>query len=56
VVRPLPRHGYIPAHTADPLHHQAVISRIRSTCQDAATKLDGDASRTAGDYDPAQPA
>ena len=35
-----------PAQAADLLHHQAVISWIRSTCQDAATKPHGDASRT----------
>jgi hypothetical protein len=56
MVHPLPRRGYAPAQAADPLHHQAVISRIRSTCQHAATKLNGDASRTVGDYDPGQPA
>jgi hypothetical protein len=36
------------------MHHQAVISRIRSTCQDAATQPHGDASRPAGDHDPDQ--
>jgi hypothetical protein len=55
-MRPLPHRSYAPAQAADPLHHQAVISRIRRTCQDAATKLHGDASRTACDYDPDQPA
>jgi hypothetical protein len=56
MAHPLPRRGYAPAQAEDPLHHQAVISRIRSTCQHAATKLHGDASRTVGDYDPRQPA
>ena len=46
VVRPLPQRSYAPARAAGPLRHQAVISRIRSTCQGAATTLHGDASRT----------
>jgi hypothetical protein len=39
---PVQRH----APAADPLRHRVVISRIRHTSQDAATKLNGDASYT----------
>jgi hypothetical protein len=46
-----PAHSYVPRDgpqrpAADPLHHQTVIARIRSTCQGAATKPHGDASYT----------
>src|SRR5206468_11518638 len=46
VVRPPPCRGYVPAPAADPLRHTVVISRIRHTSQDAATKLNGGASYT----------
>jgi hypothetical protein len=46
VVRPPPCRGYVPAPAADPLRHTVVISRIRHTSQDAATKLHDGASYT----------
>src|SRR4029077_12225739 len=53
VARPLPRRGDAAGAASDPLRHQAVMSRIRRTHQDTATKLHGDASYTPLMHDPA---